>query len=80
MSWLGSGDGRPIAIGAMRITDASVLDAAVRAGVTVIDTADVYGDGEVGASERLIATALARADRERVLVVSKSGLRRDGAR
>jgi aryl-alcohol dehydrogenase-like predicted oxidoreductase/predicted kinase len=81
---------RPIAIGAMRIVGGDVLDAALRAGVTLVDTADVYGEEvggvvEIGGNERLIAAALRRweadgGERGRLTVVTKSGLRRDGAR
>ncbi|MBZ0236673.1 MAG: aldo/keto reductase [Deltaproteobacteria bacterium] len=79
MTWLGAGSERPIAIGAMRVTDERVLDAALRAGVTVVDTADVYGARE-GENERLIAAALASWGGAPVTVISKSGLRREGER
>jgi aryl-alcohol dehydrogenase-like predicted oxidoreductase len=50
----------------------AVLDAAVQAGVTLLDTADVYGDGR---SERLIGQFLAdRADLE-LTVATKMGRR-----
>ncbi len=62
---------RPIAIGAMRLSTAEdrdderagqVLDAALAAGVTLIDTADVYAldDRDLGHNERLVAAAVAR--------------------
>lgn len=81
-SWGGS---RPIAIGAMRVTSGDILDAALRGGVAMLDTADVYGesDADVGGVERLVAAAIGRAVPEvrgRVTVVSKGGLRRDGGR
>lgn len=56
-----------------------VLHAAIEAGMTFIDTADVYclDDHDIGHNERLIAAALAeRDDRGRVLVGTKGGLRR----
>jgi aryl-alcohol dehydrogenase-like predicted oxidoreductase len=51
---------------------AAVLDAAVEAGVTFIDTADVYGDGR---SERSCGALLARHHGERLLVATKMGRR-----
>lgn len=82
---------RPLAIGAMRLStaddrdetrSAAVLDAALAAGVAVIDTADVYArdESELGHNERLIAAALARSSPAGALIVTKSGLRRDGPR
>ena len=62
----------------------AVLHAALRAGVTLLDTADAYGldDSETGHNERLIAKALATAavDTTRVLVATKGGLRRPRGR
>ena len=52
---------------------AAVLDAALDAGVTFVDTADVYGDGR---SERLIGQVLAEGD-WRPLVATKVGRWRD---
>jgi aryl-alcohol dehydrogenase-like predicted oxidoreductase len=52
---------------------AAVLDAALDAGVTLLDTADVYGDGR---SEERIRTALA-ARGERPFVATKAGRRAD---
>ncbi len=55
----------------------SALHAALDAGVTFLDTADVYGDGR---SERLIAGVLAErtpAERERIVVATKAGRRLD---
>src|SRR5690242_497235 len=60
---------------------AAVLDAAIAAGIDVLDTADAYArdDSERGHNERLVAAAIARAGR-RVRVVTKGGLvRPDGA-
>lgn len=55
----------------------AALHAAIDAGVTFFDTADVYGDGR---SERLIARVLADRDareRERIVVATKAGRRLD---
>jgi len=51
---------------------AAVLDAAVEAGVTFLDTADVYGDGR---SEQLIGRWLRRRPDADVLVATKMGRR-----
>jgi aryl-alcohol dehydrogenase-like predicted oxidoreductase len=56
-----------------------VIHAAIDAGITFIDTADVYclDDSEIGHNERLIASALReRPDRENIRVATKAGLRR----
>lgn len=56
-----------------------VLNAAIDAGVTFIDTADVYclDDNDIGHNERLIASVLRqRNDRDRIRVGTKGGLRR----
>jgi aryl-alcohol dehydrogenase-like predicted oxidoreductase/histidinol phosphatase-like enzyme/predicted kinase len=62
----------------------SVLHAALDAGVTLLDTADVYApdDRDLGHNERLIARALASwpGDRARVRVATKGGLTRPGGR
>lgn len=51
----------------------SILAAAADGGVTLFDTADVYGDGR---SERAVGTFLAsRADRDRFVVTTKMGRR-----
>ncbi|HEX7421630.1 MAG TPA: aldo/keto reductase [Thermoanaerobaculia bacterium] len=54
-----------------------VLHAAIDAGVTFIDTADVYclDDSDLGHNERLIAF-VPRARKENVTVATKGGLRR----
>ncbi len=52
----------------------AVLDAAAEAGVTLLDTADVYGDGR---SERLIGAFLADNPGLDVLVATKMGRRVD---
>jgi aryl-alcohol dehydrogenase-like predicted oxidoreductase len=56
-----------------------VLHAAIDAGMTLIDTADVYcmDDHDIGHNERLIASTLVeRKDREEIRVATKAGLRR----
>jgi aryl-alcohol dehydrogenase-like predicted oxidoreductase len=59
--------------GEVREEDATeVLDASVRAGVTLLDTADVYGDGR---SEQLIGRFLAANPGTGVLVATKMGRR-----
>jgi aryl-alcohol dehydrogenase-like predicted oxidoreductase len=71
--------GRPDEATAIRTIHA-VLDA----GVTLLDTADVYCEGEhdVGRNERLFATALAAwpGDRSGVIVATKGGITRLGGR
>ena len=61
-----------------------VILAAIDAGATLLDTADVYclDDSEIGHNERLFARALARrpGDRERVIVATKGGMRRPGGK
>ncbi len=53
---------------------AAVLHAALDAGVTFLDTADVYGDGR---SERIIGSVLAERGRDGVTVATKMGRRAD---
>jgi aryl-alcohol dehydrogenase-like predicted oxidoreductase len=57
----------------------ATIHAALDAGVTLIDTADVYcvDDDDIGHNERLIAKAL-RGRRDGVLVATKGGLHRPG--
>jgi aryl-alcohol dehydrogenase-like predicted oxidoreductase len=58
-----------------------VIHAALDAGMTLIDTADVYclDDGDIGHNERLVAKALRSwAGRADVLVATKGGLERPG--
>lgn len=55
---------------------AAVLEAALDAGITFFDTADIYGGA--GASERLIGAALA-GRREEFLIATKFGWEMDGA-
>ena len=52
----------------------AVLHAAVDAGVTLLDTADVYGDGR---SERLIGRLLRERGRDGLTVATKAGRRAD---
>jgi aryl-alcohol dehydrogenase-like predicted oxidoreductase len=58
-----------------------VLHASLRAGVTLIDTADVYclDQSDIGHNEKLIAEALAQAETDApVVVATKGGLQRPG--
>jgi aryl-alcohol dehydrogenase-like predicted oxidoreductase len=57
----------------------ATIHAALDAGVTLIDTADVYclDETDIGHNERVIAKAL-RGRRERAIVATKGGLRRPG--
>jgi aryl-alcohol dehydrogenase-like predicted oxidoreductase len=58
-----------------------VIHAAIDAGITFIDTADVYclNDGDLGHNERLIASAIRqRRDRDSIHIATKAGLRRPG--
>jgi aryl-alcohol dehydrogenase-like predicted oxidoreductase len=56
----------------------AVIQAAVDAGITLIDTADVYcfNDGDLGHNERLIASVI--RGRDDIRVATKAGLRRPG--
>ncbi len=62
----------------------ATLHAALDAGMTLIDTADVYclDDGDLGHNERLIAQALRtwRGPRASIVVATKGGLARPGGR
>ncbi len=66
-------EGRPSEADAVR-----TLHAALDAGVTFIDTADVYctGDGDIGHNEQLIARALRERPGSRAVVATKGGLER----
>jgi len=72
-------DGRPSESQGIR-----VLHAALDAGVTLIDTADVYclDQHDIGHNERLIAAALAAwsGPRDHVIVATKGGVVRPGGR
>ena len=61
-----------------------VIHAALDAGVTLIDTADVYclDDNELGHNERLIARSLQTwsGNRDSIVVATKGGMRRPGGR
>jgi len=60
------------------------IHASLDAGVTLIDTADVYclDDNEIGHNERLMAKALESwsGDRDRVIVATKGGVKRPSGR
>lgn len=66
-------DGRPGQSDAVR-----TLHAAFDAGVTFVDTADVYclDDREIGHNERLVARALREGGRRSIVVATKGGLER----
>jgi aryl-alcohol dehydrogenase-like predicted oxidoreductase len=83
---LGTADVSEIGIGCMYMSitgrpseaeSVRALHAAFDAGVTFLDTADVYclDDDDIGHNERLVARAL-EGRRERVLVATKGGLHR----
>jgi aryl-alcohol dehydrogenase-like predicted oxidoreductase len=61
-----------------------VIHAALDAGVTLIDTADVYclDDRDIGHNERLVARALGswQGDRDQVIVATKGGVTRPAGR
>jgi aryl-alcohol dehydrogenase-like predicted oxidoreductase len=69
-------DGNRRGFGAMRIRDSAIVRRAVELGVSFVDTADVYGDGE---SERLIGEAFDTWP-EHVALGTKGGLNRHGER
>lgn len=60
------------------------IHAALDAGATLIDTADVYclDDTDIGHNERLVARALAswKGDRDRIIVATKGGMTRPQGR
>lgn len=72
-------EGRPDEAQAIR-----VIHAALDAGVTLIDTADVYclGEHDIGHNERLIARAVRewRGLRDSIVIATKGGLTRPGGR
>jgi aryl-alcohol dehydrogenase-like predicted oxidoreductase len=53
----------------------AVIDAALVAGVNLLDTADIYGDGR---SEEMIGELLADGRRETVVIATKFGMDRSG--
>lgn len=61
-----------------------VIHAALDAGMTLIDTADVYclDDNDIGHNERLVAKALVAwsGDRDSIVVATKGGMSRPGGR
>ena len=82
VSQIGLG-GMPLSIAGRpgRAEAIKVIHAALRAGVTLIDTADVYclDQSDIGHNEKLIAEALAqRGEGGPVLVATKGGLQRPG--
>jgi aryl-alcohol dehydrogenase-like predicted oxidoreductase len=72
-------DGRPA-----EARGIEVLHAALDAGTTLLDTADVYciDEDDIGHNERLIATALAAwsGERDSIIVATKGGMIRPGGR
>ncbi|MEC7525790.1 MAG: aldo/keto reductase [Myxococcota bacterium] len=72
------------ALGCMRLPDEAaaraVVHAALEAGVTLLDTANVYGPEGAGENERWIARALADWTGPRPRVATKGGLTRPGGR
>ena len=59
----------------------AVINAAIDAGITLIDTADVYclNDGDLGHNERLISSAIRnRPDRDQIKIATKAGMRLPG--
>ena len=54
----------------------AVIDAALDAGVNLLDTADIYGDGR---SEEMIGELLSDGRRDRVVLATKFGMDRGGA-
>src|SRR5947209_3813793 len=67
----GNNFGRPGTVTITQEGTDAVVDAALEAGVNLIDTADVYG-AEYGASERLLGQALA-GRRDQVVIATKFG-------
>src|SRR5437660_11050096 len=73
--------GMPLSIQGRPPEDAGrrAVHAAIDAGMTFIDTADVYclDDSDIGHNERLIASAVReRPDRDQIRIATKAGLRR----
>ncbi|NUP11132.1 MAG: AAA family ATPase [Polyangiaceae bacterium] len=60
----------------MRIADSEVVVAALSAGATLLDTADIYNGNEAIVARGLAAWG---GDRSRIIVATKAGLVRDGA-
>ncbi len=69
----------PVALGCLRLTSMEVIEAARDAGITLFDTADVYGpdEQEQGFSERLLARV---CQSEELMVATKGGMVRRGGR
>jgi len=56
----------------------AVVDAAIESGITLFDTADIYG-AERGLSESLMGVALRGGKREKIVLATKFGMDMDGA-
>src|ERR1700760_3499010 len=70
--------GRPGTVTQTQEGTAAVIDAAIDAGVTLFDTADVYG-AEKGLSETLMGNALKGGKREKIVLATKFGADMAGA-
>ena len=57
---------------------AAVVDAAIECGITLFDTADVYGDPRGGSEELLGAALAANGKRDEVIIATKFGSPMDG--
>jgi 1-deoxyxylulose-5-phosphate synthase len=64
--------GRPDTVTETQEGTTAVLDEAIELGVTLLDTADIYGGSEPGLSETLMGVAL-KGRRDRVLIATKFG-------
>ena len=64
--------GRPGSLTETQEGTTAVLDEAIEQGVTLLDTADMYGGGTPGLSETLMGVAL-RGRRDRVVIATKFG-------
>jgi 1-deoxyxylulose-5-phosphate synthase len=69
--------GRPKTATATQEGTSAVISAALDAGITLFDTADIYG-GERGLSETLMGTAL-RGRRDEIVLATKFGMDMEGA-
>jgi 1-deoxyxylulose-5-phosphate synthase len=69
--------GRPKTHTATQEATTEVIDAAIDAGITLLDTADIYG-GERGLSETLMGNSL-KGKRDRIVLASKFGMNMEGA-
>jgi 1-deoxyxylulose-5-phosphate synthase len=64
--------GRPDTLTETQEGTTAVLDEAIELGITLLDTADMYGGGEPGRSEAFMGVAL-KGRRDRVLIATKFG-------